>query len=243
MGFFSSITGALGGLAKTATGILNPISSVINAASPITSAYSQYTGDKYQADAIRDTNAANLKYLQDANASNLQLQKDFAQQGLSWKIQDAKNAGISPLAALGANVSAPSIGVMAHQDTVAPRSSKAAALGASALLSAQIKKEDAMANYYNSQAIATAKQASDIAKERQGAITMPYGWEKFIPGQSSPQERMENEYGGAVGEIYGIGRFIDDLNTNLKRRVDKIDPAKQKAWEKSYTDSLYRNYY
>lgn len=33
---------------------------------------------------------------------NIQLQKDFAQQGIRWKVADAKAAGIHPLAALGA---------------------------------------------------------------------------------------------------------------------------------------------
>lgn len=38
-----------------------------------------------------------------ANKQNIQLQKDFAQQGIQWKVADAKAAGIHPLAALGAN--------------------------------------------------------------------------------------------------------------------------------------------
>ena len=36
------------------------------------------------------------------NAQNIQLQKDFAQQGIQWRVADAKAAGIHPLAALGA---------------------------------------------------------------------------------------------------------------------------------------------
>lgn len=38
-----------------------------------------------------------------AHAENIQLQKDFAQQGIRWKVADAKAAGIHPLYALGAN--------------------------------------------------------------------------------------------------------------------------------------------
>lgn len=34
---------------------------------------------------------------------NIDLQKEFAQQGIRWKVEDAKAAGIHPLAALGAN--------------------------------------------------------------------------------------------------------------------------------------------
>ena len=36
-------------------------------------------------------------------AQNIQLQKDFAQQGIRWKVEDAKQAGIHPLYALGAS--------------------------------------------------------------------------------------------------------------------------------------------
>lgn len=38
-----------------------------------------------------------------ANEQNIQLQKDFAQKGIQWKVKDAIKAGIHPLAALGAN--------------------------------------------------------------------------------------------------------------------------------------------
>lgn len=37
-----------------------------------------------------------------ANEQNIQLQREFAQQGIQWKVADAKKAGIHPLAALGA---------------------------------------------------------------------------------------------------------------------------------------------
>lgn len=44
------------------------------------------------------TNKANARI----NAQNIALQKQFAQQGIQWKVADAKAAGIHPLAALGA---------------------------------------------------------------------------------------------------------------------------------------------
>lgn len=39
----------------------------------------------------------------EANAQNIALQKQFAQQGIRWRVEDAKAAGIHPLYALGAN--------------------------------------------------------------------------------------------------------------------------------------------
>lgn len=42
------------------------------------------------------------KSAKDANKQNIKLQKQFAQQGIQWKVADAKAAGIHPLYALGA---------------------------------------------------------------------------------------------------------------------------------------------
>lgn len=43
-----------------------------------------------------------------ANAAAIAMQKDFAQNGIRWKVQDAKAAGLHPLAALGAQTMSPS---------------------------------------------------------------------------------------------------------------------------------------
>lgn len=62
------------------------------------SAWDQYSG-KNQSDAIREANAVSL-----ANADkNIAMQREFAQNGLRWKVEDAKAAGIHPLMAMGAS--------------------------------------------------------------------------------------------------------------------------------------------
>lgn len=48
--------------------------------------------------AIAQNNANQLKI----NEENIAMQKEFAQNGIQWKVADAAKAGISPLAALGA---------------------------------------------------------------------------------------------------------------------------------------------
>lgn len=57
------------------------------------------------------------RYAESANASNLAAQMMFAQQGLRWRVEDARAAGLHPLAALNAQIqpftpsfSAPSMG-------------------------------------------------------------------------------------------------------------------------------------
>lgn len=49
-----------------------------------------------------DANRASQEAMADRN---IQLQKEFAQQGVRWKVADARAAGINPLAALGASTS------------------------------------------------------------------------------------------------------------------------------------------
>lgn len=45
------------------------------------------------------TNAANAEI----NRKNIALQREFAQHGIRWRVEDAKRSGIAPLAALGAS--------------------------------------------------------------------------------------------------------------------------------------------
>lgn len=57
-----------------------------------------YLNNKAQAKAAEASNAA-----AERNAErNIELQKEFAQSGIRWKVEDAQKAGIHPLAALGA---------------------------------------------------------------------------------------------------------------------------------------------
>lgn len=55
------------------------------------------TGLSYYGGRVSDEN--NLQIARE----NMALQKEFAQMGIRWKVQDAKAAGLHPLAALGAN--------------------------------------------------------------------------------------------------------------------------------------------
>lgn len=62
-------------------------------------------GGVLSSDSNRDSNAANLANQNAINAQNVALQKEFAQNGIRWKVEDAKAAGLHPLAALGAQTS------------------------------------------------------------------------------------------------------------------------------------------
>lgn len=66
-------------------------------------------------DAVRQSNYENRVQADQANAENERVQKEFAQNSIRWKIEDAARAGINPLVALGATGTSYSGGVVAPQ--------------------------------------------------------------------------------------------------------------------------------
>lgn len=120
-------------------------------------------------------------FQREINEQNIQLQREFAQQGIRWRVEDAKAAGLHPLYALsggGATYTPSAIGVgsydtsgigrglseagqhiagaVARQQTDAERQLHEAQL---MVLQAQAGKDNAMASYYASEA-ARARQTS-----------------------------------------------------------------------------------
>lgn len=102
------------------------------------------------------------KSASDANQSNAELQREFAQHGIRWKVADAKAAGIHPLAALGATTQGPAI---AMQD-------EGASMGQALNLTAQQLTNMAMQNQAmeadaevkRTQALLNLAKVDDIAK-------------------------------------------------------------------------------
>lgn len=97
-----------------------------------------------------------------ANTQNVNMNYDFARNSLKWKTQDAKEAGLHPLAALGAQGYSPTVGVMADQSMgQAVANAGASIANAQAdklntkLVEAQINAQNALAHKYRSEAMAT----------------------------------------------------------------------------------------
>lgn len=65
---------------------------------PALAAGSSLIGGFLNRDAAKDANAAQAAQAE----KNMKLQQDFAQHGIKWRVDDAKDAGIHPLYALGA---------------------------------------------------------------------------------------------------------------------------------------------
>lgn len=60
-----------------------------------------YLGEDAASDAYRDNRDASVAWEREQIARNYQTQKEFAQYGVRWRVEDARAAGIHPLAALG----------------------------------------------------------------------------------------------------------------------------------------------
>lgn len=118
MGFFGG-TGA-------ALAAINPVMLVANAGSGILD-YIGSEKDRRSQEAMNASNNAEARLLNQSSMSmaqsQMEMQRDFAQNGISWRIADAARNGISPLAALGA--AAPSASPVSAQlfqaNNLAPR--------------------------------------------------------------------------------------------------------------------------
>lgn len=125
-------------------------------------------------------NAANLAAQNAIADKNIQLQKDFAQQGIRWKVEDARNAGIHPIYALGAPT-----------HSFSPVS-----------IGAQPGADMSMANAVNSmgQDIGRAVNSTRTADQREDAYTMSvkaltlqkYGLENELLGAQIAKLRAAN---------------------------------------------------
>lgn len=87
-------------------------SSILSGIGSLFNTFSQSDTNRENREAQERINQANLAQARENNAMqakyaqlNLDQQREFAQQGIRWKVDDAKASGLHPLAALGAQVS------------------------------------------------------------------------------------------------------------------------------------------
>lgn len=154
---------------RTADNVGSTIGTALaNAVGPLISSGSQYVLGNQQ----REDQAAQAAQQQ---AANLAAQREFAQYGMRWKVEDAKQAGLSPLLALGGSGAAfaPNpISISAGPDMaqIGQNLGRAAQAMTSTVerqvqqlqletAAASIQKDRAMAGYYDSLA-ARARQES-----------------------------------------------------------------------------------
>jgi hypothetical protein len=176
------------------------------------------------------------------NAANYEQQKEFAQNGISWKVADAKRAGIHPLAALGASTTpytpfqdsgqyadgsvyrdaADAISSISSRKRQAVEQRQADELHE--LSKRNIEADIALKQAEASRASRTAQAMNsqqDVTKAPE--IVGPTG--KWQTSKTSKASDVEDEYGGVIGELYSIGRFLNDWWENSPQ-------SKPGYWEK-----------
>jgi len=196
------------------------------------------------------------KAQRESNERNYEMQKEFAQNGIQWKVKDAKKAGIHPLYAIGApSMSAsPSFASEGNSGIGQAAQHLGNAVSARQDKIMQSKKEQAELDLLHAQAdkvrsdmIVNMKKASDGARGRQairaggqgrnppGTLTIAAHRVRKNPGFSDTQD-IEDRYGDPVSWFYGLGTLGADAWNEYKhwqktRKVYK--PKKHRS---------YRNY-
>jgi hypothetical protein len=169
------------------------------------------------------------------NAQNVAYQKEFAQKGVQWKVEDAKKAGLHPLYALGANTTSFSpvpVTGSATGDAIARGASNVVKSMSQAkmnklqtdLVEAQIQESRsrsiaalAQAKATNAEADFVTKQAIESAHRRDTQIKV-----NGIPIDKDPDwsdtQDVEDRIGDVGGAIYGLGVLgADVVNTTVNR--------------------------
>lgn len=174
------------------------------------------------------------------------LQKDFAQKGIQWKVKDAKAAGIHPLYALGANtvsyspvsVGQPDLGAMGADigqaiDRVSTAPEKAqGALGALALERAGLENDLLRAQIQRAR-INTAGQVAGpiLAPTTNQQMTEHPDW---VVGNPELGQRSEDAYGEVGGSLIGALGLLRDLTRAVGNRYYKPGPNVIKGYGGPY---------
>lgn len=96
---------------------------------PAIAAGASLAGGLMNKNATEKANAANLAAQREHTDRQVQLQKKFAQEGIRWRVEDAKKAGIHPLYALGASTPSYTPSAAAFNQAPASMGSSLAAAG------------------------------------------------------------------------------------------------------------------
>lgn len=159
----------------------------------------------------------------------------------------AKKAGLHPLFALGGSAGGsiatvgsrddPGAGIAGIGDAITRYSQQKVAQqqlqNQTAVSNAQVTEATARANLANTQArkiendmltkqvaaslAARAGQKSAATTRDPQAIVSPFG--TVTPGPHTPAEYVEQEYGGAAGEVYGLGRVFGEFGKWLGKQA------------------------
>lgn len=237
-------------------------------------------GNMMQGSSDRSMNRANNQTAMDINRSQIGLARELNQQSrlddatlLQRRVKDAKEAGLHPLMAVGASpTSGPSYMM---PDLKVPQRQRVTGMGDAlstiAPIIAGLDESKARTDVYRSEAelnrarrdqiwidaansaAARVGQRSNVVQDgnlQKATLTGPRGG-KFDTSPSTTAERVEQEYGGVSGEIYGAYRLIQDALQHARdnpANPSTMHPRSHGSREsfgsraKRNADKMYRQY-
>lgn len=206
--------------------------------------------------AQRDANAR-IDY---ANAQNNATQREFAQNGIQWKVEDAKKAGIHPLYALGASTASPSFAFQ-------PTGSVQADFGAAVDKGYEVMRMHQQQDISNLEAASRIKaneaqaardfamasaSASDGARRKVGIYSDPVGARIYRTpignigetGNYVDAQDLSDRYGDIVGEFGGLMNYLNDADLFgagkfVRKNYDYNTPTRLKVRKRaSYFENI-----
>lgn len=208
----------------------------------------------------RENNKDNIDAAAANSAEDRALQKEFAQQGIRWKVADAKEAGIHPLYALGANTNSYSpVGLGSFKDNSFGDSLARAGQDIGRAIDAGSTEQERINGKIGALQVERGELENDLLRSQiarlnqQPTVGVPSGVpNSFMPGQNpmvrpSPNEAIFEEPGnrgrevGAVSD-YGYARTPGGLtivpSNDVKQRIeDTFIPETQWSLRNTYVFS------
>jgi hypothetical protein len=198
----------------------------------------------------------NQKQLEEAQRQYNQQRADSLRT-IQHRVADAQAAGLHPLYAMGASANVSPTSFMPGQTAQGslPKAAQGSAysrmgdgmrqlMGPTDMEKAQLNAINASASRDEAEALYYASRANteaQIANSRQDgghalghdAIVTPYG--SVQPGPHTPQQEVEDQYGGVVGEIYGVSRALGETAQHVtsqakKARLGHKSRGRNKTW-------------
>lgn len=197
------------------------------------------------------------------------MQKQFAQLGIRWKVEDANAAGIHPLAALGANTMSytpvqigqrlrpnfknpfANLGQMFKKNSGRSSQNEALVLEnmglQNDLLRAQIRKmgqstpEDPKVDVVPAQEVASVKSGITAGKNPMEQITNDQDGNIYFPASEKMAEVLESDH--QTGIKYNVNKFTRNLKTQGRALMNKLFPNKSFQQQQASMKKFIANEY
>lgn len=177
----------------------------------------------------------------DSAEDQAKLQREFAQNGIRWKVEDAKQAGIHPLYALGAQTTAAAPVSVGSTDFATGGQNLGSAIQA---MTTPKEKTDGFAKTVQDLTIQKMGLENEVLASQLRMVNQPgrgpgMPVARSIDGQgssgalatggggvtvtvnpaNSPAQDWENQYGEIGGELGGLGNLVTDVYKTLDRKI------------------------